>query len=400
MSGYSSPSDIKAFLATLGARPCFVNDMDGNTLDGYTLKPGKPLPLGKGNDPKNQSIPFGTSPLQLDLLAATGVLEKGIFAEKPMDARLPPRLVALVNDAIANDNPFAIAFLTSRAAGDALTLLRESGVTAPEKATLIADSGATLRLNGEKTEVRRLSDEERGFLSSLGAKAETFREAAQNVLAAQGFDPAACPGLYIESKGIALNVHYRAVLAAYNQPEGSALDRALGAALKTLLRAETGNGPQSAGAPVFKTLDGPATVEVTAGDINKGHGLEALLRAIKTANAPVTSVVFTGDDVSKGNGTPGTDWFAMIRAPELSETYGIPVRNIHTHHPVGADLAATLPDPAKSPAALSAEWPAPLRDLVVRTPEALGDVIVSALHPATAPPAPQSAPQAKPHPSR
>jgi hypothetical protein len=87
-----------------------------------------------------------------------------------------------------------------------------------------------------------------------------------------------------------------------------------------------------------------------------------------------------------GKATPGTDYFAMIRAEELTEKYGIPVFNIHTHHPIGGDMRSRIAEPNKSPANLAPEYPQPRIDLVVPTPNKMSNVIVAALAPEFAQP--------------
>jgi hypothetical protein len=394
---YATPSETDAFITQLGPRPFIVCDMDGNVMKAYSLVPGQTLNLGAGDNPRNQNIPFGTSQAELDKLVEAGVLKEGIFAEKLMDVRLPSRLVDMINRNIEDANPFSIAFLTSRSAEDALTLLKESGVTEPEKVTLIADSGATLYLNGKKIEVRKLSDEEKEFLSGIGGAAPALKEIMQGIVQKAGFDPTICPDLFIEPKGIATNVHYREVLTAYGQEEGSSLDREIGAALKAMLQGQAAAGPRDGhGKQSFDTLTAPATVEVKVAEIHKGHGLEALAQAVADAKVPVSSIIFAGDDVATGQpgvATPGTDYYAMARAPELAAKTGIPFRNIHTHHPLGCDMAGTIAEPGKSPANLAPEYPQPRIDLTVRTPAALGDVIVETMARTRAPgtkPAPRT----------
>jgi hypothetical protein len=68
----------------------------------------------------------------------------------------------------------------------------------------------------------------------------------------------------------------------------------------------------------------------------------------------------------------------MAEAKTLALKFGIPFRNIHTHHPVGNDLCGTVPDEDKSPDTLSAKFPKPPIDLVVPTPVELANVILAA----------------------
>ncbi len=385
MNKYSSREHITHFIARIteqsgrGERPAFVNDLDGNLLVGYSLADSQSLPLGPLDNPANQAIPFGSTPAQLREWVRQGILVEGIFAEKPMDARLPVDLVDRVNGNVRDGRPFDIAFLTSRSAADAVVLLRESGVERPEQVTLIADSGATLYFHGAKRDVRVLSSAEHDFLFQIDTGIEALTGKVLELLSARGLDTARCPNLYIETKGIAKNVHYRAVLMAYGQPEGSDLDQHIGGLVKAELRKLVENGPQQAdGSQTFQILDGPATVEVTVAGINKGDGLYAIAEAAAQYSPRPTAVIFTGDDVSKGNGTPGTDYFAMIRAPEVAEQYGIPVYTIHTLHPLGGRLDGLHPDERKSVLTLSEHYPAPRIDLCVPTPQALAGVILLA----------------------
>ena len=248
----------------------------------------------------------------------------------------------------------------------------------PEQVTLVADSGATFYLNGAKREVRRLSEAEKEFLGRIDERADALKVKVQVILTELGFNRATCPDLYIEPKAIAKNVHYREVLIAYDQPDGSELDQRISAVVKAELQKLIQDGPQEIdGSLTFKTLDGPATVEVKVASVNKGHGLQAIIEAAAQSHTPPTAVIFTGDDLSKGNGTPGTDYFAMVRAPYLAELYGIPIYTIHTHHPERGKLDGTDPDERISIATLSEQYPAPNIDLRVPTPTALAEVILS-----------------------
>lgn len=378
MAGYSSYSDIAAFLKTIGNAPLFVCDMDGNVMTGYTLKADDaPLALKESEDPQRQTIPYGTPVSVLNDLVKQGVYETGIFADKAMDARLPAPLVDLVNHGIETDQPFRIAFLTSRGADDARRLLVESGISNVDAVTLVADSGATLYIQGEKTEVRKLNDEERTFLANLNVLSGRYQKDVEAIVAAKLGSSEGCPKLFIEHKGIATNIHYREILSHFGQPDNSDLDKAIGAYLKEQLNAYVAIGPEDFSAGnVFKTLDGPATVEVKIASVNKGHGLAAISEAVLKSDTKPTAIVFTGDDVAKGNGTPGTDYYAMVEARNFSAKYNVPFFNIHTHHPVGNDVHGALPDPNKAPGTLSAAFNKPDIALVVPTPSALMDIIL------------------------
>ncbi len=379
-SSYSTAKEIESFMIRLGTRPMFVCDMDGNIMRGYTLAPGKTLPLGPNDNPANQAIPYGTSQEEIERLVKEGVLVPGLFAEKAMDARLPVELVEIVNDYIRSGNAYRLGFLTSRGAKDAVKLMKESGIDQPEKATLVADSGGALYFNGVRSDVRKMSPGEIAFLESVNSKENELNEIVRKAVSANGFDASKASKVFIEQKGTAVNIHYRTILNDYGQPEGSGLDSAIGGALKEFIGKLVEQGPnEEDGSKVFKTLGAPAAVEMKVAKVNKGHGLEAIaLEAFKLDNPP-TSIAFSGDDVCKGDGGPGTDYYAMIRAEELAGRFGIPFFNIHTHHPEGGKLDGTVPDPNKAPDKLSKEHPAPRIDLVVPRPGKLVELILTVL---------------------
>ena len=383
LMGYSTPQDIEKFMAQLGDNPMFVCDMDGNVMEGYSLNEGQSLVLSSTDNPKTQSIPFGTTLKQLDDLVEQGVLKTGVFAEKSMDARLPQDLVDFLNDRIANNSPFNLTFLTSRAADDARRLLVESGVANIDKVTLVADSGATLYISGQKQQVCKLSDHEGAYLNGVESLAENLQSDVNDLIKQHVPDFAGdIPALFVEHKGIATNIHYRAVLSAVGQGENSDLDKAIGAFIKGKLQSyvDAAESPKEEdGKPVFKTLDGPATVEMKVASVNKGHGLAAMMEASFGPENPrlPTAVVVTGDDVAKGEGT-GTDYYMMVRSRALGLEKGVPTFNIHTHHAVGNNVNGTEPDPNKSPTRLAAQFPQPPIDITVPTPKALGQVILRA----------------------
>ncbi len=385
MSVYSSADQISAFLEDIGDTPLFVCDMDGNVMTGYNLVDGavSPFVLGEGDDPKSQSIPFGTSLQEIEKLVSEGVYEKGIFAKKAMDVRLPQPLVDLVNESVEAGEPFKIAFLTSRGSADARKLLQESGVNNVDQVTLVADSGAILFLNGERREARSLSAKERLHLQQVEDIGLYLRPAIENIARDHGFDLSEpMPDLYVEHKGIATNIHYRELLEHFDQAENSSFDKAVGARIKAALQAHADTGPYLEKAegeffPVFKTLDGPATVEIKIAEVNKGHGLAAISEAALESEKPLSSIVFTGDDVAKGD-SPGTDYFAMAQARTLAFRFGVPFYNIHTHHPVGNDVRCEVADPKKAPSGLSAAFNKPDIDITVATPTDLQAIILRA----------------------
>jgi hypothetical protein len=380
MTGYSTPEQITEFTSKLGERPLFICDMDGNIMRGYSLAPGKSLPLGGGDNPDNQCIPFGTSQGELQKLVEDGTLTVGLFAEKAMDARLPAELVALINANTESGNQYALGFLTSRGAADAVKLMHESGVAQPEQATLVADSGGALYFGGKRKDVRALSEEENNYILAVSNMADALNALVQVAITEAGFDADKAPPVFIEQKGTACNIHFRTILGAYGQAEGSALDAMIGKALKERLETYAQNGPDDDdGTKVFKVLGAPAAVEIKIAKVNKGHGLEATAEEAMKLENPPTSIIFSGDDVCKSDGGPGTDYFGMVRADELQERYGIPFFNIHTHHPADGKIDGTKPDPHKAPEKLSSAYETPRIDIVLPRPAALVNLIIKTL---------------------
>ncbi len=359
----------------------FVCDMDGNVLVGYTLAPGQTLSLNQNDDPKRQAIPFGLSLTQINKLAATGILQTGIFAQKTMDARLPQSLVELVNEGIARGEPFRLAFLTSRSREDALILLRESGVTDPKKVTLVADSGATLSVLGQLHDVYTPTLAEQVHLAALENMTGDLKGQIQQALKAQGFDETSCPDLFVERKHIAWNLHHRAILEHYGQAENSVLDKTISDLVYEAVDQHAAQGGWSAetGLKVFKALRGPATVEMKIATINKGMGLDALANVAHVAGQMPTNVVFSGDDVANAAGAPGTDYYGMAQSVILAEKYNVPFHNILTLHPKGGDLTSFEPDLNKSPNGLKPPYQAPQIALVVRTPADMQGLISDVL---------------------
>ncbi|NCC22762.1 MAG: hypothetical protein EOM26_09920 [Alphaproteobacteria bacterium] len=380
MTQYSTERETEEFVAKLGPRPLFVCDMDGNIMRGYSLAPGKSLALGEGDNPDNQAIPFGTSQTELQRLVDDGTLVLGLFADKAMDARLPAELVDLINRNTRTGNKYSLGFLTSRGAKDAVKLMKESGVEQPEQATLVADSGGALYFDGVRTDVRKLSDEENDYILAIDGMADKLNRIVQGAVRDCGFDPEKAPAVFIEQKGTACNVHFRTILRAFDQPEGSDLDKAIGSALKAEFDAYAKAGPdEDDGSKVFKVLGAPAAVEMKIAKVNKGHGLEATAEKAMQLASPPTAIVFSGDDIAKADGGPGTDYFGMIRADELQARFGIPFFNVHTHHPEGGKLDGTTPDPNKAPERLTSDHPVPRVDLVVPRPGKLVELILKTL---------------------
>lgn len=368
---YSSAAEILNFSNNLGRNPLFVCDMDGNLYKGYALTSEHKDYFKNANieTPEKQDIPFDLSLEELDTLVHRGILEERLFVDKSMDVRISADLVDFLNAQIEQKNPLGITFLTSREASEALTILKASGVEKPEQLTLVADSGAVMYDKGEHITVRALSEEEKGFLKSIETHAlEEWQEGVQQILAEMGFDERQCPKFYLEQKNIAMNVHYRGILNAYSQPEGSELDERIGAFIKDKMDALNQSGPKDeAGQDAFKVLDGPATVEAKLIAIHKGHGLEAIVAKKLEEGAIPSSVSFSGDDVSKPAG-PGTDYYAMILKNTLAEKFSIPFYNIHILHPLNG-LNDNKPNMTKHFTNLAAGHPRPEIDLTLRTPE-------------------------------
>jgi hypothetical protein len=386
MTAWAAPEEERDFLDRLGPDAVWVCDLDGTLFVAYDLAGNLTLPLSLSDDPKAQSIPFGTSPERIAEMVSNGVLVEKLFARLPMDVRLPPELAARVNDDIENGRA-SIVGLTSRAGDAALKILKESGVTHPERMILVADSGGTIYAPEGKTTTRALSAEERAFLDRIEPLAQgRLGECVQDILRRHGCAAEDCPDLSVEKKGIACNIHYRAVLEHYGLRENSGADKEIGSYLKKemtgLIAAESPLDEKDQ--LVFKTLDGPATVEVKIAAVNKGIGFEAVIkRILRTGRRP--AFVFCGDDLTS-RGKPGTDWFAAVRKRELAEKYGVSVLNVHVHHPEDGPDGAR-PDPDKGVDRLGAEYEHPEIDLRVPTARALCGLILRdpALKPSPAP---------------
>ncbi len=352
---YSTLEEINFFKekvlsgTTTKSRPMFVLDMDGNFAIGYNVtEKGKTeganlLQLKSSENSENQAIPFGSD---IQALLNKGYVEPAIFAAKAMDVRIHPEMARLMNEIAADPDPnrkFDIAILTSRSSDALLKVLQESGIHNPEKLTLVADSGANISVGGEKHNVRSLSTQEQGFLD--GIDIQPLETKVNALLKEQGFDPKKRPSLFLEEKGIAKNIHYRAILEYYNQPEGSVLAKAIGSFIKAEMdKYIMEQGPKENDKPVFKTLGGPATVEVKVASVDKGKGLEAIVKEAEAIGYRPSSVVFSGDDAS------GTDGPAFKESPKLQQQYGIPFYTMHAQHPEGNKLGGTdpKPDPKKS----------------------------------------------------
>ena len=379
MSVYSSPAEINEFMGELGPNPFFIYDMDGNALIGYKVAEGRELPLNTSDNPKNQSMPFGLSRTQIDALVADGTLKESIFAGKTMDVRLPQPLVNFINKCVDEDEPFKIGILTSRSEFEAKKILTESGVGKVDAVTLVADSGGILNIQGKQEILRPLTEEEEEYRRTLDAIGAGVQDMVDELVRKHMGAAAPIPKLYVEHKGIGTNIHWRSILEASKQGDGSPLDHEIGALLQGLVKEYSKRSPvDEMGNAVFKMLDGPATVELKIASVNKGIGLSMLMAHAAEHHARPSAFVFSGDDYSKGNGQPGTDYFAARETEALSIKYGIPGYNILTLHPVNADINALEPDLSHMVDTLAPEFERPQIHLIVRTPRENGELVLRA----------------------
>ncbi len=364
---YSTVSEILDFQSKLGDNPLFVCDMDGNIMSGYSLpknvEPNANL-FPNGIIPENQAIPFTYRPEELDYYCCSQQVLTGIFAGKTMDARIPAKLVRLINHYNDTGQSFRLTLLTSRKIEEALQILKASGVKNPEKVTLVGDSGATLQIKGELENARPLSLEEQELKDTIEktVRSESFKQTIADIIAEYTENP---HPLYIEVKGIAVNVHYREIIErlqkANRESDAEALNIKLTAYIhKTLTPLVEGTA--------FELRTGSLTVETIIKDINKGHGLESIVQAAIDAGVDPSSVVFSGDDVCNRKGGSygaGTDYFAMAAAQKLQTKFGIPIFNIHTHHPENEKPidGRLMPSQQSDPVNLPVDFPAPRIDL-------------------------------------
>ncbi|MBM3617526.1 MAG: hypothetical protein FJX23_03170 [Alphaproteobacteria bacterium] len=367
--------DIRQNGVTPHRRPMWVLDMDGNVAFGYNVAPGKTLELAAGDDPKTQAIP---SDQDLGTMLENGLIDKALFSTKPMDSRLPKNMVESINAAQKEGRNFDIVLLTSRSTKDAMRILELSGVEHPDKVSLIGDSGAVMRIGGKEHVTRELKPKEKAFLDGLGSVdvLPRLEGVVDKVLAASGHDFTKRPSLHIEQKGIAHNLHYGEILKAYGEGEDSALDVALGKALK--LEAQRYLDDKSPvdeqKKPVFKILEGPTTLEIKLAAVDKGKGLAAAVDAAIVSGYRPSSVVFAGDDVSKthadGNVSHGTDQAAFAAAPTIAKDTKIPVYTVHTQHPAGDNPFSDFPYPNKAKEAVGVK-----PDLILPTPKQTSELV-------------------------
>lgn len=376
---YSTPEQIEAFVARLAAtatptrKPLFVLDLDGNAVLGYNPTPAAPA----YDDPRRNFAPDA----DMEALVRDGQAEPALFARKPLDARLAKPLVVQLNRLAAAGELFGLAVLTSRSEADALALLRDSGVQAPEATTLIADSGAVMRVGGERSLLRAPSAPEQEVLGGADRLPAQLEPKVDALLAQHGHNPHGRPPLEVEQKGIAANLHFRAMLGHYglgdDAPEAQALAELLQEELAEYLA-------QSPAGSAFKLLHGPATLEMKLADIHKGNGLNALVDAALDAGTRPSAIVFAGDDLCNhakdGTVSPGTDYFAFAALPPIAARTGIPAYGIHTQHNTHAGLEGGMPNPAKAIAPMPAPYDAPASAaLTLPAPPALAALVDAAL---------------------
>lgn len=376
---YSTDTQQQDFIQALESdvtptrRPLFVLDLDGNAVLGYNLK----TPPATNSNPQRDLAPDA----DIEALQQQGVVSASLFAKKPLDSRLPKNLVTQLNRLNAQGRPFSLAVLTSRSERDALHLLRDSGVTAPENVTLIADSGAVMRVDGERVAVREPSATEQSALDGLRDLKATLENSVDSVLQQHHVPTQGRPALVVEEKGIASNLHFRALLDHCSVGDDSPLAQDITEALQNRLAEYL--QMQDSGAS-FKLLHGPATLEMKLADIHKGHGLHALANAALDADCTPSAIVFAGDDVCNhnkhGHASPGTDYFAFAALQEIEAETGIPCQGIHTHHAVDGSLHGTQPNPQKAIMPMAAPYDAKISPaLVVPSPLQLSALTDAAL---------------------
>lgn len=402
---YSTDQEKQDFIAELakGAndlsqhgkrrRPMLVLDMDGNILTAYDTADGQALELTAEDDKDLQNISL-TADIR-ELLKDGAIVEK-IKAAKPLDVRLPEQLKDLLNtrvrqaDHFRGPNPvknwfvpgdfdhrlFDVCILTSRSMEDALKILKASGVVHPERLTLVADSGASLFLNGKQHSVIDITRQEMNFLKGVPPLREAMEKAVNEVLEDLKENIAGRPKLIFEEKGVATNVHWRSIFKHYGQEEKGAIDNAVMKKLHTLLQkyVDEKSPKDRDGVPTFIVKGGPATVEVIPGRITKGVGLDAIVKAAKDKGYTPSALVYAGDDICKtpeGNVELGTDYEAFMEGAKIAEKYGIPTfKTIHTHHPEGDQLNGQTPEPGKD-AALAGIRP----DIITRIPSETAQMV-------------------------
>ncbi|MCH2546078.1 MAG: hypothetical protein MK052_00500 [Alphaproteobacteria bacterium] len=379
---YSLPEKIEKFVADVVANstpshsPVFILDMDGNALLGYEFAGNTPPCFDREKLGAQRSIPANANIAQL---VESGMIVPRIFAQYPLDVRLPNQLRQCINSCISQGRLYTICFLTSRAMEDALQILADSGIDSPHLVTLIADSGAIARFEGVQTNVAMLNAPQQGVLNNIATLLPDIETVIDTTLIAHDFNVKSRPEVSVERKNIACNFHYRKILEFYDCNASSSLAQDIAQALASQCQKYL-----DASAPSdFALLHGPATIEIKLVGCDKSNGIEALVKQLKTKDVKPSALIYAGDDVCShhANGAvfPGTDYFAFLAIQQLKRTALFPVYTIHTLHPLGSDLLGVSPDPAKTiapfgiayenlePATITLATPLALEAIVVDT---------------------------------
>ena len=220
----STITEQKRAIARLGSRPFPINDGDGNILEGNVVPEGR-APAGFDLASKTQSIPDGTTVGQIAGYIKTGDLRKSIFA-KGMDVRLPADMTVMVGEKVRRQDRFSFGMLTSRPEGEILKILDQSGrgLDVPpgyhEQTTMVVDSGAIMRIGGQRTVIRELMRAEKDVFDEMRRNSDQLNAIAAREAAAIGFTGVLSP-IIEQPKAIGLNLDYRPVLDQFKQRDGS-----------------------------------------------------------------------------------------------------------------------------------------------------------------------------------
>jgi hypothetical protein len=417
--GYSQHEKLESFTAgfnnvtDLHHAPVFVLDMDGNCVEAFNLSKQalerypNGMALKEGESHVQQHLPSGLSREVLDTLLADGTLEPKIFANKPLDVRLPKPLVEAINHRIKAGDLFSISFLTSRDYKDVLYVLRESGVTHPEKVTVVADSGNSIGIDGAP----------RVTLRPLSPKEVAFKDGVETVVAPKvearirSFLGERAPKgdlLRLENKSYGYNLHYRDLLqhlGISNEEDPIAKKIAQIVKEEMTAYASVPDAPveqRSDGSVqnVFKVGSGPMTYELKLATVTKAMGFHALLEKMASHGRVPSEAIFAGDDSFKHHQKEdgswvleghGTDYYAMMYAKghecegvlgtKICKPESVKGTVIHTHHPVGDAVDGTLPSPIKAIPEGHLLHPAQHGgvDLITPTPAHTAGVVVEAI---------------------
>ena len=350
--------------------------MDGNIVVGYNLtaKGLEVFPQGIGlkgeESPVLQHLASGMTREEIKKYVNEGILEPRIFAKKPMDVRLPKELVDVINERIDAGDLFSINILTSRDYKDVQYVLKESGVHHPERLTVVADSGNSIRVAGEAPkELRPLTDEEKTFKNGVAGIVPQVEKRIREFLGTRAPEGDL---LRVENKPYGFNLHYRELLAVLGISDekdetakaiGKIVSEAMAEYAKASPKETLFDGREQA---VFKVGGGPMTCELKLATVTKAMGFHALLDVMKAHGREPSDVIFAGDDSFKHTTQPdgrviighGTDYYAMMYAKgnpcegvggvQIQKPENVAGHVIHTHHPVGEALDGTTPDPAKA----------------------------------------------------